>query len=81
MKLLPLLFIFLLGDARAVPVVIEPYVCNIDYESLRETLRICECSGIEIPACKMSLHYCKVFKNIKKFPCHFDNNLFDKNEK
>lgn len=28
MKLLPLLFIFLLGDARAVPVVIEPYVCQ-----------------------------------------------------
>ena len=69
MKLLPLLFLFLLGDARAVPVVIEPYVCNIDYESLRDTLKICECAGVTIPACKVSVHYCKVFKNINKYKC------------
>ena len=70
MRLLILVFILLSGDVRLQPVYsIEDKPCNIDYESLRDTLRICECAGVSIPSCKVSVHYCKVFKNINKFRC------------
>ena len=69
MKILLLSLLLLTADVRYIPYVIPPVECNIDYESLRDSLRVCSCAGIEIPSCKMSVHYCRVFKNINKYPC------------
>lgn len=69
MKLFLLALLLLTADARSMPMVMEPVECNIDYESLRDSLRVCSCAGVEIPSCQMSVHYCRIFKNIKKYPC------------
>lgn len=70
MRILILALILLSGDVRLQPVYsIEDKPCSIDYESMKDTLRICECAGIEIPACKVSVHYCRVFKDINKYKC------------
>ena len=69
MKFLILSLLLLTADARSIPMVVEPVECNIDYESLRDSLRVCSCAGVTIPSCKMSVHYCRVFKDIEKYPC------------
>jgi hypothetical protein len=69
MKLLLLSLLLLTADTRHIPMVIEPVACNIDYESLRDSMPLCQCEGIEIPACQMSVHYCNVFKTFKQMSC------------
>ncbi len=69
MKLIILSLLLLTADARSIPVVVEPCECKVDFESLRDVLEICSCAGLEVPSCKMSVHYCRVFKNINKYPC------------
>lgn len=67
MKLLLLSLCLLLGCTKEVPT--KPCVCNIDYESLRDSMPLCQCGGIEIPACQISVHYCNVFRSFGQMSC------------